>query len=273
MNIRYVNSRGIEVNLNKEPYKLLVSDLLNHDWGIVEKSQRIVGFRKATTKRSVSIDIIKSSGKSSRRLMNDLTDVFEYDVINATPGRLYIDDNYLKCFLCSGEKENWETDVIISCEYGLVTDMPFWIQDRHFSFGISPGMMAAQNNLDYPHDYPYDYTAAGENSYIENDHYGACDFEMHIFGPVTNPSILINNHLYEVTVRLEQGEYLQIRSREGTVYKVSESGEKTNLYNYRNKDSSVFERIPPGSNLVSWDGNFGFDITLYVERSEPQWIL
>jgi alginate O-acetyltransferase complex protein AlgI len=33
----------------------------------------------------------------------------------------------------------------------------------------------------------------------------------------------------------------------------------------------VFEKIPSGNNIVVWDGNWGFDITLFEERSEPKW--
>ena len=39
----------------------------------------------------------------------------------------------------------------------------------------------------------------------------------------------------------------------------------------RNRDDYIFEKIPSGSNDVSWDGAFGFDVTLLEERSEPKW--
>lgn len=271
MIIRYINSRGDEVNLNKEPYKLLISDLIDYEWKANEKSERIINFQKEIENRSLNIDIIKNGSTSSRKLMNDLSDIFEYDVINAVPGRLYIDDNYLTCFLSSSEKDNWETDAIIQCEYGLVTDYPFWVTEKMFSFGMQQSSTAG-TFLDYPHDYNYDYASEGRNDYVSNDHFGSCDFVMNIFGPAINPEITIAGHIYEVITTLESSEYLQINSRDGTVVKVSQTGEMTNEYNNRNKTSSVFEKIPPGDSLVSWDGNFGFDITLFVERSEPKWI-
>jgi hypothetical protein len=38
----------------------------------------------------------------------------------------------------------------------------------------------------------------------------------------------------------------------------------------RNKAESVFEQIPAKSLSLSWPGTFGFDLTLYEERSEPR---
>lgn len=35
----------------------------------------------------------------------------------------------------------------------------------------------------------------------------------------------------------------------------------------------LFAKIPPGSSTVSWSGDYGWEITLYIERSEPRWIL
>ena len=39
----------------------------------------------------------------------------------------------------------------------------------------------------------------------------------------------------------------------------------------RNKDSYIFEKIQPGTNYVIIDGDFGVDIILMEERSEPKW--
>ena len=35
MNIEYVNSSNKKVDLNSEPYKMLISDLLDYDWEMV----------------------------------------------------------------------------------------------------------------------------------------------------------------------------------------------------------------------------------------------
>ena len=46
MIIRYANSEGVEVILNKEPYKVLMSDLTDYDNVEIESNGKIVGFIK-----------------------------------------------------------------------------------------------------------------------------------------------------------------------------------------------------------------------------------
>ena len=45
------------------------------------------------------------------------------------------------------------------------------------------------------------------------------------------------------------------------------------MYNARNKLQSVFEKIPSGASVLSWEGDFGVDLTIFDERSEPKWSL
>ena len=71
--------------------------------------------------------------------------------------------------------------------------------------------------------------------------------------------------------RLYIGEYMVIDSRSKKVYKVKNNGEKVNLFHARGRDFYIFEKIPSGIMAVSWSGEFGFDITLLSERSEPVW--
>ena len=93
-----------------------------------------------------------------------------------------------------------------------------------------------------------------------------------VYGPCTNPRITIGGNIYEVKTKLDTGEYLLIDSRAGTIYRVRVNGIKVNEFDSRNtEEGSVFKKIQPGYNLISWDGTFGFDLLLYVERSEPEW--
>ena len=41
----------------------------------------------------------------------------------------------------------------------------------------------------------------------------------------------------------------------------------------KNNESSIWEKIPPGTSIVSWSGGFGFDIILFNERGTPRWTL
>jgi hypothetical protein len=51
------------------------------------------------------------------------------------------------------------------------------------------------------------------------------------------------------------------------------NGGSTNKYNARNKNWNIYQKIVPGANKVIWSGDFGVDMILYVQRSEPEWSL
>ena len=103
------------------------------------------------------------------------------------------------------------------------------------------------------------------------DHCAPCEFLMTVFGPAVDPRIVINGHPYQIYTTLDSNEYLQIDSRANTVVKYLANGIRQDIYDYRAKQESVFDPITPGNISVVWSGEFGFDITLYCERSEPRW--
>ena len=93
---------------------------------------------------------------------------------------------------------------------------------------------------------------------------------MTIFGPVVNPMVTINGYSYVFYMTIAEGEYLVIDSRAKTVTLYGAGGVQTNAFDNRNKAESVFEQIPGGNLQVVWDATFGFNLTIYHERSEPR---
>lgn len=269
MIIKYVNHTGKEINLNKDPYKMLVSDLLDYEWDVSYSGNRIKGFGYSVKEKTLNIDVHRTKTAGSRENMNKLTEFFEQDVISGIPGKIYLNDSYMFCYIKSSGKSNWETDQITCCEYSLVTDYPFWISEKNFSF-LPETTELYTELLDYPYGYEYNYYGSEKGTErINNDHYSDSHFKMIIFGPTVNPRILIGGYPYEVTTTVEQNEYLTINSREQTVVKTKQDGTKVNEFDKRQKEQSIFRKIPSGSNSVNWSGDYGIDITLYQERSEP----
>lgn len=269
MIVKYINSKGVEVNLNKDPYKMLVSDLLDYEWEVLKSSNKISGFEKSVSEKTINIDIMKNKSKTARQLMNELSFVFESDIVNRTPGKLYIDDNYMRCYIYASEKSSWETSALVVCEYSLITDEPFWVNEIKKSFLKSGG--GAVDNFDYPYNYDYDYSEKVFTNVIENPGYMEADFKMIIYGPVVNPSVEINGNIYQIITEVKESEYIVIDSLEHLVELVDENGNATNKYNARNKNWNIYQKIIPGTNKIVWPGDFGVDMVLYVKRSEPEW--
>lgn len=276
MIIRYVNSEGVEVILNKEPYKVLVSDLTDYDSVEVERNGKIACFTKEITERDLNIDIISNSKEATQELCNKLNEVFEKDIYNDVAGKIYINDYYMRCFIKSCKKSKRGNGVIRSYEYTLITDYPFWIKETPYQYlpenPISGGDSILTEGVMFP-EFQFDFFRAKGDEILYNPSFADSNFILAIYGFVENPQIAIAGHPYRVETTIYEGERLVIDSLTHTVQKIGRLGEITNLYNARDKHYSVFKKIPPGMNTFQWSGGFGVDITLFDERSEPKWSL
>lgn len=276
MIIRYVNSEGAEVILNKEPYKVLMSDLTDYDSVEVERNGKIACFTKEITERDLNIDIISNSKEATQELCNKLNEVFEKDIYNDVAGKIYINDHYMRCFIKSCKKSKRGNGVIRSYEYTLITDYPFWIKETPYQYlpenPISGGDSILTEGVMFP-EFQFDFFRAKGDEILYNPSFADSNFILAIYGFVENPQIAIAGHPYRVETTIYEGERLVIDSLTHTVQKIGRLGEITNLYNARDKHYSVFKKIPPGMNTFQWSGGFGVDITLFDERSEPKWSL
>lgn len=273
MIIRYVNSEDVEVILNKEPYKVLMSDLTDYDNVEIESNGKIAGFIKEITERKLNIDIISSSKETTQELCNKLNEVFEKDIYNDVAGKIYINDYYMRCFIKSCKKSKRGNGVIRSYEYTLITDYPFWIKETTYQYLAEPPEAVKYTDLEtgimFP-EFPFEFAPVRGEKILENPSFTDSNFIMTIYGFVESPQVSIAGHPYRVETTVYEGERLVIDSKKGTVKKIGRLGEVVDCYNARQKDYSVFEKIPAGLNVFQWSGGFGIDITLFDERSEPK---
>lgn len=273
MIIRHVNSEGAEVILNKEPYKVLVSDLTDYDNVEIESNGKIAGFIKEITERKLNIDIISSSKETTQELCNKLNEVFEKDIYNNVAGKIYINDYYMRCFIKSCKKSKRGNGVIHSYEYTLITDYPFWIKETTYQYLAEPPEAVKYTDLEagimFP-EFPFDFAPVRGEKILENPSFAESNFIMTIYGFAESPQVSIAGHPYRVETTIYEGERLIIDSKKGTVKKIGRLGEVVDCYNARQKDYSVFKKIPAGLNVFQWSGGFGIDITLFDERSEPK---
>lgn len=273
MMIRYVNSECMEVILNKEPYKVLTSDLTDYDSVEVERNGKITHFTKEITERDLNIDIISNSKETTQELCNKLNEVFEKDIYNDVAGKIYINDYYMRCFIKSCKKSKRGNGVIRSYEYTLITDYPFWIKETTYQYFPEPPEAVKYTELEegimFP-EFPFDFCTETGEEVLNNPSFNDSNFIMTIYGFAENPQLNIAGHPYKVEATINEGEQLVINSLTHTVQKIGRLGEITNLYNARGKIYSVFKKIPPGTNTLQWSGGFGVDIKLFDERSEPK---
>lgn len=276
--VKYVCSNGKEYNLIGDKLRPTNGYFHKYKWKQkatdTEMGDNVYGF----SKESITYDItltVRGSLEERKRQLDDLTNAWEYDIVNVKPGRIYFGKYYIEGYILEMSNEvssawnNW-TD----CKVAIYCPYPFWSEESKKDF-FPDGMDRGEEYdfLDYPHGYNYDYSrqkSGSQHWYI--DHYRSNNFKMTIYGPCANPRITINAHIYQVYDTLEKGEYIVIDSRTKTITKHLSNGTTQNIFAKREKESSVFEPIPSGDLLINWSGAFGFEITVYKERSVPRWI-
>lgn len=273
--IKFINHLNETMEWGKNGIYVNYNDLHDYSWSIVSENNKISQFEKGIVNKTIPLIIYCSDTEEGLAIKNRLMEIAEKDVLAMQYGKIVIGDYYLKCYITGSSKGNYLINKgYLEVTLTLATDLPQWVKETTQSFWKEGSVLdngTVTKNLDYPFDYSFDYLNSLHERRINNTGFICSEFEITIYGAVTNPIIYIGGHTYEVDCEVSNNEYLTINSRTKTIVLTRYNGEKVNCFKHRNKQSYVFEKIPSGNNIVVWDGNWGFDITLFEERSEPKW--
>lgn len=246
--------------MTKAPFHTVEADWFDSDW--TESSE---GYEK-----TVNIDVFGKRAEFAQN-MERLYSVVAVDAEENTYGQLYVNDTFLRCRIQSSKKESWKGYVYSEVELTFIAPELSWVTEVTRQF-FPKFEVSGASGLDYPYDHPFDFAEDNLGVATWNiDHVRSSEFQMIMYGPCTNPHVLINNHAYAVYTDLEAGEYLIIDSRSSTIYKYLSNGTVENIFNERGLADSIFEPIPSGLLHINWSGEFGFDLTLFLERREARW--
>lgn len=287
MDFYYINNRGIKIDLSDFPYMFQSGDLLNWSYSYTTRSLASTDITSEYKMPAKEIPVqlavlcnftipMEQRKEEWEEAVDHLCEVISADVIDNKNGKLYTNTGfYMECKIIGSEKSDWKMGLpIMFNTMNILSDRPVWITEAKRSFQrIVSGSGESEEFLDYEHDYNYDYTMPyGGDVIWKVDHYAPCEYEMIVYGPCVDPRVVINGHIYQVYATLDENDYLKINSRENSVVQYLANGAQRDLYDYRVKiTGSLFEPITPGNIRVVWSGEFGFDLTLFCERSEPRW--
>ena len=280
MGLVYENSQGIRIDLSTFPYYLQDEPLYDFEWeadltSSGTKKSILTRFTRNSKRLQMDLVIHADSQAQFEYYLDQFFRITEYDVIAKTPGRLILKDTgeYISCYVVSSENSMWQNGIRTNVKkIAFLFTYPFWIKEVSRSFLPQTDTGEGDSFLDYNHDYAYDYMHGVKGVrewYI--DHYTDSEFEMTIFGYCVNPVIRINGYPYQIYTTLEANDYLVIKSKDNEVTKWISGVVQQNAFDFRSKENSVFERIPSGKLIFTWEGTYGFDLKLFLERSEPQW--
>lgn len=275
--IKYVCSNGKEYHLVGDRMRPTSGYFHEYEWKPMTTDQEIgadvYGFEREPKTYQITLTL-RGKLEERKKLLDELTNCFEYDIANLNPGKIWFGEYYINCYIkemankVSGTRNCW-TD----CEISIYCPYPMWVEELSKSFyASSKNSEDTYEYMDYPHDYKYDYAKPiiGVESWTI-EHYRKSKFKMTIYGPCVNPKITIKDQEYQVSETLEKNEYIEIDSRAKTIIKYKVDGTKENIFYKKSTKNSIFKEIPEGELLINWDGTFGFDVTVFKERSVPEW--
>ena len=270
--IKYINNFGDVFEFGKEYVFANSNDLRDYAWQYDTGRNKAENFRRKVTKKKLPVVIKASSEEQCSKIKNDMLNIFDKDVIAEKPGTLWIDDYYMQCYIVESSKSKYlDNRDYTKISLVVVSDTGTWCKDVMKSFLYSESLYDASGH-GYNYGYDYDYAIAGVNSGIlDNPHFASCDFEIKISGYAYHPEILISGHRYKLNYEILEDQYVVINSKDRTIKLVRVDGTVENLFRLRDKESNIFEKIPAGTSEVYWTGNYNFDVTLYIERGEPEW--
>lgn len=292
--IRYVNNRGEVLNFGANGIYVNENDLRDWEWKYDTSYGRIRSFSRSAITRTLPVEIWAASETDGLSIKNRLHDVTEVDVLAETPGRLYVGDCYMLCYITASKKSNYlMSRRILSVKLTVAASEGVWYQENKFWFGGKTGLSSAlvgealvgyakvgsdggevvDTSIVYDYDYPrgYDVDEEDYSGHVVNDFRTPCHFRLEVQGYAANPEVVIGPDAHKLNYTAVAGQTIVVDSRERTIKAINSDGLVVNLFRYRDKEADIFAPIPEGAHNVTWNGDFLFILTLYKERSEPLW--
>ena len=267
--LKYKNHMGEVIDFGRFGIFVSGNDLHDYSWTVIQKNNKISAFKRSVATRTLPVTIFCPTVQEGIAARNRLMEVAEKDVLAKKPGQIIIGEYYFKCYITESKKSKYlASRRKMEVKLTLCSDLPYWVREDEHSFRKA-GMTG--HGLGYPYDYAFDYTSSYNKTVLTNTDFLASNFRMNIYGPCTDPVVYVSGHAYGVNCAVKVGEYITIDSVSKKVTLTALDGTITNVFNQRRRDSYVFEKIKSGSNAVTWSGDFGVDIILLEERSEPKW--
>lgn len=271
-NFKHINSKNETLDFLSLGITINYNDMRDYEWMYSATNDKITKFSKGIVKKTIPF-IFYCSEAEATNIKNRFYEHFEKDVLNLEQGYFLINDYRLYGYVTKSVKSDYLVSkrlLYLTIEY--TCQNPNWVKESEYSLHGSTAIDGSEESTKtYPYTYSYVYgkSTGKETFFVES--LKSCEFKMIVYGATTNPQVTINDHLYNVNVSLNDGEYLVIDSRNKEIYKVAIDGTKTNAFDLRNLENYIFEPLLSGTNTIVWSSGFSFDLIVFEERSEPKW--
>lgn len=131
--------------------------------------------------------------------------------------------------------------------------------------------------LDLPADLPLDIGEPSPTQWVTVGGPLPALLVVRVYGPAHSPSVTVGGNSYAVACDVPSGGHLTIDPRAMRATLVTVTGDASDVTPMAIRGTGAgrgryaFEPVPPGTHEVSWEGGFGFDLTVVERRGEPPW--
>lgn len=279
--VKYQNHDGESIVLHGNGISFMnLNPLREYEWDFSTSNRPngmggiASGFARRPIQRTIKVSTHCDSINALHEFENRLHAITEPDVIAENAGKLFVGDQYITCFIVKGRA----VDYVIAGHYAeveldLLIVEPYWCTETTSVFNIADNGASDTTAKKFPLRFPYRFTTGYANSKLNNLHYAECPMIITIYGPTQNPSIEIAGNIYNVNAQIATGSRLVIDQTKHTIEIVNSIGQKTSVFNNRNKAFDIFKALPSGENTVQHGGTFKFSVSVIQQRSGLRWTI
>lgn len=278
--VTYVNHLGVSVDLNCDGVRVNTGEL--NDWELETSSLNgyVAGFLREIVEKPVAGIVFKHTSEEALKKLDEMYEVAIVDTDNddfeePTYGKLVIGDWYMLCWLKGAEYERTWYEEAGDFTFILVTDEPLWNREIPQTFVETDEELTG---LDYPHDYPFDYSKSDLAFSLSNASPRKCPVKITVEGPATDWQVRIDDNVYTLNLNLAQGERAVIDGRAMTVTQYDNLGNPKNAFDKiggkfeEHSGSYIFEKVPAGLSNVSLIGLDAAEIVVYEQRDQRPFV-
>lgn len=268
----YTNSKGDVLVFGENGLYIEESEI--NGWKISHKelNGKIIGFESGVNSFPLKAVILCDTDEQANKIRNRIHDITVYDIATETPGVLECRGYKLNCYINDSTPSGYtEWLAFGDIQLNVITDEEYWTRINHHEFRIGD-IESVYEGIDFEYDFEHDLGNPSRLFRIDNTASLPSDFIFTIYGDIGTPSIRINGHEYSCDVSVPYGNKLVIDSMNRTIILTNDYFDN-NVYHTRNKDSYIFEKLPPGKLYVQFEnGEFDLDVDIIEQRKEPLWI-
>ncbi|MBE6760633.1 MAG: hypothetical protein E7554_11245 [Ruminococcaceae bacterium] len=277
--IYYENSAGDVLRLDRPPFVVTSCRLFDSSWKLT-RSQRPLGEggsllarRRPADERTMTVQAVADDSAGLAAALIRMSEVFDYDVIARTSGRLWVNGSY-QCCWCSGSVKELSCDFPDRAQLTVTVcpEQPAWCTERSYRI-LGGDTVSDPGGHGYPYSYPYRYGTSRRSISLVNTHFAPAPMRITLYGPAQEPRVYVGDSCIGVNTPLHAGERVLIDQQNKLITRTGTDGVSFNCFGDRIKNGQTFDYAPPGSTVIDlYSETLGVDIVLVEQRSEPSWV-